>query len=426
MKRFHTYRWLIFGMIGVLYFLVHLQRLAPTVIARDLALSFSADAMLLGVIASSYFYLYALAQPVVGYLSDTAGPRKVIAFSFLLTSLGTLLFALAPSATVATAGRALVGFGAGGVFIPGLKIFSRWYRVDEFAVLTGLMLTIGGLGGLSSALPLTYLVLATGWRMAFVGIGLLSLLLALACWLVIRDSPEEKGWPPVPTVGLSQPVPGEGEMPMAQRLKMIFRSFNFWMITLSTFFTGAVMITFQGLWAVPYLMDVFHVNRVIAGTTLMLIPLGFALGGPTLGWVAQRLGMDPKRVVIWTLLLGLAGWLTLIFLQDKGLYWLVFPLFFFFGLAGGGTTPILFAITRDLFPPSLMGTATGLMNMAAFLGTALYQPLTGFMLQQFPAIQAGEYPVAAYRVLMAFFFLSYGTAILATGLLKRKPPPAAG
>jgi MFS family permease len=110
-------------MIGVLYFLVHLQRLAPTVIARDLALSFSADAMLLGVIASSYFYLYALAQPVVGYLSDTAGPRKVIAFSFLLTSLGTLLFALAPSATVATAGRALVGFGAGGSSSPVSRSF---------------------------------------------------------------------------------------------------------------------------------------------------------------------------------------------------------------------------------------------------------------------------------------------------------------
>ena len=76
MNHFKSFRWLLFGMIGALYFLAHFHRMAPTVIARDLALAFDADAMVLGMIASTYFYLYSVSQPVVGYLSDTVGPAK--------------------------------------------------------------------------------------------------------------------------------------------------------------------------------------------------------------------------------------------------------------------------------------------------------------------------------------------------------------
>ncbi len=427
MNDFKRYRWILFGLVGTLYFLVCLYRMSPTVIARDLALSFNVDAMILGIIASSYFYLYSAAQPVVGYLSDTVGPRKVITISFLLAATGAVIFGTAPNTTLLIVGRTLLGAGAGGVFIPALKIFSRWYRVDEFAVLTGLMLTIGGLGALSAALPLTYLVILIGWRAAFVTIGLLSFALALICWIIVRDKPEERGWPAIPAVGLSHPEKHEDEMGLWKRLCLIFGNFNFWMITLSTLFTGGVIITFQGLWAVPYLMDVFGLDRVEAGWTLMLLPLGFALGGPSLGLFTDKLKLNRKQVLVWTLVLGLAGWIIMLFLHDRVHLFVLAPLFFIFGLTGGGTTPILFTMTRNLFPPALMGTAAGLMNTAAFLGTAVYQPFTGYLLKQFPMAQPGIYSFSAYRSLLVFFLISFTAAIIATAMLPgQEQPPARG
>lgn len=420
MNPFKTYRWLLFGMIGALYFLAHFHRMAPTVIARDLSASFAADAMVLGFIASTYFYLYSVSQPVVGYLSDTVGPRKVMAISFMMAAGGSVLFGMAPDATTAAIGRACVGFGTGGVFIPGLKIFSRWYRVDEFAVLTGLMLTIGGLGGLFSALPLTYLVMAMGWRAAFVTIGLGSFLLAIACWVIVRDKPEDKGWPAVPTLGPWPATPSEDAMGLKRRLSLVFGNFSFWMITLSSFFTGGVLITFQGLWAGPYLMDVFHLDRIATGWALMLIPLGFALGGPVFGLMIRRLRLNDRRVVVGTLVLCMSGMLALVFIRDQSHLLIVYPMLFFFGLAGGGTTPILFTITRELFPPGLMGTATGLMNTATFLGTAIYQPFTGYILKQFPVLQPGIYPFDAYQSLIVIFLISYGAAIISISLILRR------
>lgn len=416
MRAFNYYRWTQFAIVGSLYFLVCLHRVSPTVIARDLAVSFNADAVVLGIIASSYFYLYSAVQPVVGYLSDTIGPRKVITYFSVLAAIGALIFGAAPNATVAALGRSIVGAGVGGVFIPSLKLFSQWYRVNEFASLTGIMIAIGGIGALAAALPLTYLVLLLGWRGSFVGLGLISLVLAIICWAMVRDTPAAKGWP---SLSLTEGAATETQeqTPLHQpnllkRLKMILRSLDFWMITLSMFFTGGVFLTFQGLWAVPCLMDVFHLSRVHAGWLLMILPLGFAVGGPALGFFTDRLNLNRKSVLLWAIGLSVLGWMVLLFFHGRVHIVLACPLFFIFGLSAGGTLPICFTITRDLFPPWLMGTAVGLMNPSAFFGAALYQPFSGYLLNDFTGLTPGSYTMEAYRQLFLVFLISYAAAFL--------------
>jgi len=424
MNNFKHYRWILFSLIGTLYFLVCLHRVSPTVIARDLALSLHADAVVLGIIASAYFYLYSTAQPFVGYFADTLGPRKIMTLFFALSAVGSIIFGTAPNAIVATLGRVLIGAGLAGIFIPALKIFSRWYRYDEFASLTGIMITIGGLGALAATLPLTYLVLWLGWRGTFVGIGLLSLCLTAACWFIVRDAPEHKGWPAV--AGGSTTLPAAGDEGLAEktgprkRLAMVFKKLDFWIISLATFFTGGVGLAFQGLWAVPYLMDVFGLDKVRAGWTLMLIPLGFAVGGPSLGFITDRLKIGGRKVLVGTMVAGLLCWVILYFLQDRTHLWIVVLLFSLIGFAFGGSLPICFTITRDLYPSWLMGTATGLINLAPFFGTALYQPFTGYLLQLSASVQPGVYTVSAYRVLILFFILSSVVSLLASALLLRK------
>jgi len=418
MLQFTTYRWLILAIIGILYFFVCLQRLSPSVIARDLALSLQADAVILGLIASSYFYLYSSLQPVVGYLSDTKGPRKVMSLFFFLSALGTLIFAMAPNAATAILGRALIGAGLAGVFIPALKIFSRWYRIDQFAGLTGVMITIGGIGGLAAALPLTYLVVLLGWRGAFIAIGLFCAALAVLSWFIVRDSPEDKGWPS-PTAEGGAAADAAGAIRLSRRLSTVFRNTDFWMISLASFLAFGASLSFQGLWAVPYLMDVFGLDRVWAGWMLTAIPLGFAIGGPTVGFLTDRLHLNRKKVLLWALGLSILGWLLMMFLQERGHLGIVAFLFFLSGLAAGGMLPLLFTITRDIFPPWLMGTATGLMNTSAFFGTAVYQPFTGFLLKGTASLSPGSYSLSAYRMLLTVILLSYGGAFLATAFLSK-------
>lgn len=419
------YRWAIFAVLSIIYFLACLHRIAPTVIAQDLVLEFSADATALGIMSSAYFYLYAAVQPPVGMLSDTIGPRAVTGLFAFIACTGVLLFGFAPSMAVATAGRALVGIGVGGVFIPAIKIFSRWYREKEFAGITGVFLAVGNAGNLSASLPLTWLVLVLGWRVSFQVIGVLTLFIGLFAWFVLRDKPEDKGWLPVAAADEATSVGSHdspANMSTLRRMKRVFREPNFWMVTLSYFFLGGTGLTFQGLWAVPYLIDVHGFSRMSAGGLLMLIPGGFIIGAPGLGFLADRLSVTRKAVITLAMSLAIVCWGVFLLSGGKPPAMMIPPLFLTIGICGGGTIPLYFAIIKELFPPWLTGTAIGLMNPAAFLGTALFQPFSGYLMDI--AGQTGStYPVQAYYYVFLAIFIAMAIGLLCILPLARPRTP---
>jgi MFS family permease len=167
-------------------------------------------------------------------------------------------------------------------------------------------------------------------------------------------------------------------------------------------------------------MDVFHLDRVHAGGILMALPLGFGIGGLSVGFMIDRLKLNRKKALLWGLGLCTLMWLVLIFLKEREHLMIVMPLFFFFGLIVGGSLPLSFAITRDFFPSLLMGTATGLMNTASFFGSAVYMPLTGLLLKSAVSNHDGSYGFDAYRKLLIVFFLSYVVAFVVIALLRNK------
>ncbi len=419
------YRWWMLGILGVIYFLACLHRISPTVIARDLVHEFGADATALGLMASAYFYLYAAIQPPVGLLSDTIGPRRVVTIFTLISCLGCLVFGLATNMLMAGVGRALIGIGVGGIFVPGLKIFSNWYKPKEFAGVTGLFLSLGSAGNLSASLPLTYLVLLLGWRLSFIGIGGVSLILGVLAWIILRDRPEDKGWPAVaatPSLASTQAIPIPEGMPLSKRLGIIFKSWGFWLITLSYFFFGGPGLTFQGLWVVPYLMDVYDYTRLQAGGLLMILPLGSIIGAPLIGFLAGRLRMGQKGVLVLSLFLSLACWSVLFLSGGKPHQVFIIPLFFIMGLFGGGALSLYMTMVKEIFPPRLTGTAVGLMNPAAFLATALFQPFTGHLMDAVGRI-GSAYPLKAYQQVFTVFYLSM---IISFGLILLLKIPKAG
>lgn len=431
------YRWAVFGVLSIIYFMACLHRVAPTVIAGDLVLEFDTDATALGVMASAYFYLYAAVQPPVGVLSDTLGPRAVTTAFACIACAGVMLFALAPGMAWATAGRALVGIGVGGVFIPALKIFSRWFRKKEFASITGLFLAFGNAGNLSASLPLTWLVILLGWRASFMVLGVVTLVMVFLAWLVVRDRPEDKGWPPVaeddaaadtspgtsPDTSPGMPRDIAGEAPAGTgtlaRLSMVAGNADFWKVTLSYFFFGGPALAFQGLWAVPYLVDVHGYGRMAAGGLLMLIPLGFIIGAPLVGVFSDRLSTGRKPVILLTLGAALACWSVFLLTGARPPGVMIGPLFLVIGLCGGGTLSLYFSMVRDLFPPWLTGTAIGLMNPAAFLGTALFQPFSGYLMDLVGRIGTA-YPREAYHHMFIAVFISMTVGILAIAMVKNR------
>ena len=86
----------------------------------------------------------------------------------------------------------------------------------------------------------------------------------------------------------------------------------------------------------------------------------------------------------------------------------------------GGILPILMTTVKELFPLALTGTAVGLMNPAAFLGTAIFQPFTGFLLDMNGMLESGAYPLAAYRSIFVVFLISFVITYFCANLAFRK------
>ncbi|HPH55947.1 MAG TPA: MFS transporter [Smithellaceae bacterium] len=414
------YRWLMLGVLGLIYFMACLHRIAPTIIAKDLVIEFGANATTLGLMASTYFYLYAAVQPPVGILSDKIGPRKVATIFALIACAGSLVFALAPNMFMAGVGRGLVGIGVGGIFVPGLKIFSGWYKPTEFATVTGIFLALGNLGNLSGSLPLTYLVMLLGWRFSFVAIAGVALPLAVLAWWILRDKPEDKGWPPI-VPHPREPAPAATALPDdpsdGKGFGIIFKRSGFWMITLSYFFTSGPGLSFQGLWSVPYLMDVYGFTPLEAGGTLMALPLGFIIGSPLIGILADRLRIGRKTMLLLTLIPSVSFWCLLFLMGGKINSTFIVPLFFLIGAFGGGSLSLYMTILKELFPPRLTGTAVGFMNPAGFLAAALFQPFTGYLMDAVSR-KGSAYPLAAYQNVFTVFVISMLIAFVLILLLK--------
>ncbi len=120
----YRYRWIVFGVMALIYFFVYFHRTSPAVLATTLMEEFAVTALAVGVLSSAYFYPYGLMQIPVGYLSDVKGPRLVTTVFTLIAFIGTLLFALSPTFEVAVFGRLLIGVGVSGVYIPTIKLWS--------------------------------------------------------------------------------------------------------------------------------------------------------------------------------------------------------------------------------------------------------------------------------------------------------------
>lgn len=423
MHTIKIYRRIIFTVIGLIYLLVCFHRMSPTVMARDMATAFNTGAVMLGFIASSYFYLYSASQPFVGFFTDRFGPRKVITWSTVVASVGCLIFGAAPTIYVAILGRALIGMGVAGVFIPALKVFARWYRPNEFTTLTGIMIGISGLSYIVASAPLAYSVTLFGWRLTHIGIAVISFILTILCWIIVRDRPEDRGFSAVTPGDETTPHrPSPVSLPGADQSQegpaSIIRRLDSWMLFGTMFFTGGVIFSFQGLWAVPYLMDVHGLSRIDAGQFLAILPLGFVIGGPGVGILEDRFPLQKETLLLCSIGAGIAAWVTL-FVVGKSSYYAVIVAFFFSGLSIGGLIPVLFSIIKDIFPEQIMGTALGLINPASFVGTMLYQPLSGVIFERYGKLASGSYPYAAYRMLFLFFLLSYLLALATTLMVAR-------
>ena len=394
------------GVGALLYLVGFYQRVAPAVITDQLMTEFSLGAAALGNLSGFYFYSYVAMQIPTGVISDRWGPRRLLTLGAGVAALGTALFAAAPSLGWAEAGRLMIGASVAVAFVSMLKLASHWFAPRQYPLVSGMALLMGVVGGVAAGVPLRLMVEAFGWREVMAVSAVLTAMLCLAAWTWVRDDPEEAGY-------ASHFADGhDGHAPVIAGLMEVLSYRNSWILVLAPIgLTGAVL-TFAGLWGVPYLRQVYGLDPKSAAAITSVLLVAWALGGPLFGTWSQRLGRR-KPLYLATTAVSLAGWALIVFLPLP--LWLLVAALVVAGFAAGNLI-IGFAWAKESVPLRLTGTASGFCNMGPLLGGMLLQPGVGWMLDRHwqGAIANGAriYDAAAYRAGFGLIFAAISISLI--------------
>jgi sugar phosphate permease len=360
-------------------------------------------------------------QPVAGVLTDRLGPRRSVTIFLMIAGLGQLLLAMAPSFTFALLGRACAGIGASILYVAAAKIMAQWFRRREFGTLTGAWTSVANLGGIAAAAPLAALLSLVGWRVSFGAIGVAVLATAVLVSIVVRDSPADLGWPtlidpdaPIQSAGASR------SLSFWESFRIVLREPNTWLLGGYAFLLFGTMTMMQGLWAVPYLMDIYGYTQQKAANMLTLWGVGLIVGCTLWGYVADRVVKTRKGVVCTGALVYAFLW-VLLAVKPAGLPDGVLQVAMFWGGFFASTWIPAYAQLKEAVPPQVVATAMGMLNLFFWLGGAFYQQLSGLLLETFPK-QAGHIALAGYQTVFWVCLGSVGLSVILAVCSKEQRP----
>lgn len=414
-------RLLLFSGITAPYLISYFQRSAPAVVGLEIAADLDLAPSSLGVLVSMYAWGYAAAQLPAGLLADTWGSRKTMSVFILIAALGSVIFALSPDLPLLSLGRFLIGMGVGFVYVPAVRIMTDWYRQDELATYSGLLLGVGSLGSAFSAAPLVFMAAAIGWRGSFLGVAAFTLAAALFCWFAVRDTPGELGLPDPRGLPRQQARPASG-VRLGEALGAVLSNGQFYLLGFLLFCYYGTILSVGSLWAGPYLQNVYGLSKAAAGTIIMMIPLGLFLGCPLAGHLSDKVFRSRKEILAGGAALHCITYIPLIYMAGSLSEPALYALFLVYGITGGGFV-INYACAKETTSPCYAGTALGAVNIFLFCGGAFFQAVMGIVIGRYPALSEGVYPVEAYQAALLTAAIGLVAGILLFAFFREKPLP---
>ena len=402
--------WTVWGLGAALYIVGFYQRVAPAVMTEELSRDFSLGAAALGNLSAFYFYSYVAMQIPTGILADRWGPRKLLAAGAFVAALGSLIFSLSGDMALAGLGRLLIGGSVAVAFVGMLKIASVWFAPRQFALATGLARFVGVSGAVFAGVPLRLLVAAFGWRSVMAVSAALTLCIGVAIWIVVRDDPREKGFK---SYGYGH---GEGEtsaprMGIVAGMKEVLKYRNTWLLILAPGGIVGCILTFSGLWGIPFLTTHYGMTTTSAATLTSTPLVAWAVSSPIFGALSDRFGKRKPLYLIGTFFVAFF-WGVIILIPGLPLPVLAGALVGA-GAASGGMI-IGFAYGKESVPMHLAGTVSGMINMGVMVGPMILQPLVGWFLDLgYKGGIAGGVRVYEWTAYRAGFSLMLGWGVLA-------------
>ena len=366
-QKFLLRPWIIV-LMGALFFLYEfIQMNMFNSLALSFEQTFSLSAFQIALVSAFYFLSDSLLLYPAGVLLDRYSSKKLILLGMVLCIIGTALIASSSNAWFLVISRFLSGTASAFCLLSILRLAASWFPARKMGQVTGIVVTLGMLGGAISQTPLTLLINLTGWRHALFLVAIAGLLILILMILIIKDAPEEESHAVLQTKPLRW---FEGFR------AMFFNSYN-WLTGLYICTMNLPIMLLAGLFGTQWMMQVHGFSNIQGSNISMMIFIGTIIGSTVFGFLSDITRSRRKPMLI-TAIISLVNFLILLYLPNQT-YLLDLLLFLSLGFFTGAQI-IGYPVVRETNQAHSIGTALGFVSVIIMGLPAFLQPLVGFLM----------------------------------------------
>jgi MFS family permease len=306
---------------------------------------------------------------VMGGLNDRFGSRILVSVCGFLTGLGFLLMSQVGSVwQMYLFTGVLIGVGIGGLWVPVLSTVARWFTARR-SLMTGIVIAGTGIGGLIEPPLVSRLILAYGWRTAYIILGIIIILVTVIAAQFLRH--------PRQTGQLSQGENKEKKPELGLEiwgfsLKEAVCSRQFWLAWGMFFCLGYCLFAIM-VHVVTHAIEL-GISPVSAANILAAMGGMSIVGNFALGTLGDRIGNRQVYIIGFIIM---AAFLFLLVPARE--LWLFFLFAIFFGLAHGGMGASESPLVAWLFGLKSHGLIFGVLGLGFTAGAAVGPFFTGYI-----------------------------------------------
>jgi MFS family permease len=348
--------------LGLLFYaLEYAVRSAPSIMISELTAAFTIPTAAVSGLIGTYYITYSVTSLLAGLVIDRLGAKSPLIAGTAILGVGCVLFAVSDVYAGYT-GRLLQGMGSAIAFPACVYLAVRAFSAKRLATAIGATQSLGMLGGsagqfVSAPLLKNGLGLAAFW----IGLGVLSIIIGA---FVFTTTPKEN-------IAKAQ---DNSRKSWLSPYKIVFSNPQSYVCGLVSGLLFAPTTVFAMTWGVAFFQADRGLDYTAATIACAIVPIGWAVGCPLMGWLADKTG---RRIAV------LAGGAILMILSLLQLIFLpqlvpVYVSTLFLGIASG-VAMLPYAIIKEVNPDTVKGSATGAINFITFGVTSLLGPLFSYL-----------------------------------------------
>jgi MFS family permease len=390
-----------FGLLYLAFLISYVDRAAISLALGQIGKDFNLGAADLGIVISAFFLGYAAMQVPGGWLADRFGSKLVVVAAIAMWSVFTVTTSFAWSLASLIVIRLIFGLTEGAFPAASIKAVTEMFDKPSHPKLSALLTSSNYAGSMLAPLIMAPLIIAFGWRQAFVVIGFAGVAFALVYFVLVPHIRPGSGIPPASATPLAQ-------VKTAGRRELLKNPFMWQLLTV---WFGLSCVN-KGLdsWMPVYLLQQRGLDLKAVG---LLTPIPFLLATIATasgGWVMTTFFADREKY----LLIGSAT-LTGVFVYAMYKSQTIAALIFFQSLAYFFKSFVLatvVALPTKVLPDDQIGTGIGMVNFGGQSAGFVAPAVMGFLVTGTGSFDA------------AFDFLLVMTALavlVATTIRSREP-----